>query len=227
MAGITASAQDVMTPELLWKLGRISPLGISNDGKNIIYKVSTPSMEENKSNSEFYSIPIAGGNATSIKNYSDLIQDKNKHGEWTLTNKEVKIDPTHGKDFYPELDKSEVQIFNALDYRHWDTYNDGHHNHVILTNAKNEEIDILSKEPYDCPQKPFGGDEDYIWSPDGSKVIYVCKKKTGTEYATSTNTDLYEYDIATKTTKNLTKHNQIISFSNKSNEKLRRKKSRV
>ena len=181
MAGITASAQDVMTPELLWKLGRISPLGISNDGKNIIYKVSTPSMEENKSNSEFYSIPIAGGNATSIKNYSDLIQDKNKHGEWTLTNKEVKIDPTHGKDFYPELDKSEVQIFNALDYRHWDTYNDGHHNHVILTNAKNEEIDILSKEPYDCPQKPFGGDEDYIWSPDGSKVIYVCKKKTGTE----------------------------------------------
>lgn len=47
----------------------------------------------------------------------------------------------------------------------------------------------------------------YIWSPDGSKVIYVSKKKAGTAYATSTNTDLYEYDVATKTTKNLTEDN--------------------
>ena len=65
----------------------------------------------------------------------------------------------------------------------------------------------MKDEPYDSPQKPFGGDEDYIWSPDGSKVIYVAKKKAGTAYATSTNTDLYEYDLATKTTKNLTESN--------------------
>jgi dipeptidyl aminopeptidase/acylaminoacyl peptidase len=65
----------------------------------------------------------------------------------------------------------------------------------------------MPNEPYDSPQKPFGGDEDYVWSPDGTKIIYVCKKKAGTAYATSTNTDLYEYDLATKTTKNLTEGN--------------------
>ena len=56
----------------------------------------------------------------------------------------------------------------------------------------------MPNEPYDSPQKPHGGDEDYVWSPDGTKIIYVCKKKAGTAYATSTNTDLYEYDVATK-----------------------------
>ena len=31
----TGTAQEVMTPKLLWKLGRVSALGISKDGKNI------------------------------------------------------------------------------------------------------------------------------------------------------------------------------------------------
>ena len=209
MTGLVATAQDVMTPELLWKLSRISPLGISKDGKNIIYKVSTPSMAENKSTSEFFSIPIIGGKPTSLKDYENLLTDKNKSkgGNWTLTHKEVKVNKVYGKDFYPELEKSDVQIYNSLDYRHWDTYNDGQYNHVILTNDKKEEIDIMKGEPFDCPQKPFGGDEDYIWSSDGSKVIYVSKKKEGTAYATSTNTDLYEFELATKTTKNLTEKN--------------------
>lgn len=47
MMSLTAMAQNVMTPELLWKLGRVTPLGISKDGKNVVYKVTTPSVEEN------------------------------------------------------------------------------------------------------------------------------------------------------------------------------------
>ena len=209
MISLTTTAQEVMTPELLWKLGRVSPIGISKDGKNIVYKVSTPSVEENKSNSKYYSIPISGGKALELKEHKELVSDKNSSpdGKWTLSHKEVKIEKVHGKDLYPELDKSEVQVYDALDYRHWDTYNEGMHNHVLITNVNGEEINIMKDEPYDAPQKPFGGDEDYIWSPDGLKVIYVSKKKTGTAYATSTNTNLYEYDVASKTTKNLTEQN--------------------
>lgn len=207
--GTTMSAQEVMTPEMLWQLGRVSPLGISKDGKSIIYKVSTPDMQENKSNSKVYSLSINGGNPTEIKEYADFLVDKNKSsdGNWTLSHKEVKINPVLGKDFYPELKKSDVYVYDALDYRHWDSWNEGKHNHVFITNADKKSTDIMKDEPYDSPQKPFGGDEDYIWSPDGSKVIYVAKKKAGTAYATSTNTDLYEYDLASKTTKNLTESN--------------------
>ena len=202
-------SQEIMTPELLWKLGRISPLGISNDNKNIIYKVSTPSIDENKSNSKYYSIPINGGKASELKEYTSLISDKNKSsdGKWTVSHKEVKINNTLGKDYYPTLDKSDVLIYDGLDYRHWDTYNNGNHNHVIITDDKNKEIDIMKNEPFDSPQKPFGGDEDYIWSPDGSKVIYVSKKKEKTAYAISTNTDLYEYNLKSGITENLTKSN--------------------
>ncbi|WP_395054285.1 S9 family peptidase [Flavobacterium sp.] len=212
---ITTQAQNVLTPETLWKLGRITVLGISKDKKNIVYKVATPVMEENKSTSKYYTIPILGGNATEVKETSELLLDKNisPDGQYVLSTQEVKVNKVLGKDFYPELTKSDVQIYTALDYRHWDTWNDGTVNHVFYGGipAPNVRlaapIDIMKEEPYDAPQKPFGGDEDYIWSPNSKSIIYVCKKKFGTEYAISTNTDLYEYNLETKTTKNLTENN--------------------
>lgn len=211
--GLTASAQQVMTPELLWKLGRVSTLGITKDGKNIVYKVSTPNVEENKSASKFYTIPVNGGTATEVTEYAALLNDRfiSNDGKWALTSKEVKVDKVHGKDFYPELDKSNVQVYNGLDYRHWDTYNDGTHNHVGYTKVGDKDktsfVDVMPNEPFDSPQKPHGGEEDYAWSPDGKSIVYVCKKKAGTEYATSTNTDLYEYNLDTKKTVNLTPQN--------------------
>ncbi|NDJ00071.1 S9 family peptidase [Flavobacterium sp. LaA7.5] len=212
LMGLSAAAQQHMTPELLWKLGRISPLGISKDGKNIVYKVSTPNMEENKLDSKLYSIPINGGKANEIEDYKELVTDKyiSPDGNYILMHKEVKTENVYGKDYYPELEKSTVQIYNALDYRHWDTWNDGTHNHVgyAPVNNKDNFTDIMKGEPYDSPQKPFGGEEDYTWSPDGKKIIYVSKKKAGTAYATSTNTNLYEYTLENGTTVNLTEENE-------------------
>lgn len=209
---LSASAQEVLSPETLWKLGRVTPIGISKDGKQIVYKVSTPSMEENKSNSKFYTIPVQGGTPVEVVETKDLVKDKNVSPDekYILSSDEVKVENVLGKDFYPQLDKSNVQVYNGLDYRHWDTWNDGKHNHVLLAinkPGKAKPMDIMKDEPYDCPQKPFGGDEDFIWSPDSKSVIYVSKKKAGTEYAISTNTDLYEYNIETKETKNLTESN--------------------
>ena len=211
MTILNAMAQNVMSPELLWKLGRVSALGISKDGKNIVYKVAIPSIEENKSNSKLYISPINGGNPTEVASTKELLKNKNisTDGKYIIYNEEVKIDKVHGKDSYPELDKSNVQIYNGLDYRHWDKWNEGKFNHVFFKENKEGAvgIDILKDETFDSPQKPFGGDEDYIWSPDSKSILYVCKKKAGTAYAISTNTDIYEYNIETKKTINRTEAN--------------------
>jgi dipeptidyl aminopeptidase/acylaminoacyl peptidase len=204
-------SQNTMSPELLWKLGRVTALGISKDGKNVVYSVSTPSIEENKSSSKFYTIPVIGGNATEVKDTKDLLLDKNTSpdGKYLVYTEEVKIDKVHGKDYYPELEKSNVQIYNGLDYRHWDTWNEGKFNHIFYKENKENSvgIDILKDENFDSPQKPFGGDEDYIWSPDSKSILYVSKKVAGTKYAISTNTNIYEYNLETQKTSNRTEAN--------------------
>ncbi|RTZ11293.1 S9 family peptidase [Flavobacterium sp. GSP27] len=211
MMSLNAMAQNVMTPELLWKLGRVTPLGISKDGKNVVYKVTTPSVQENKSDTKFYTLPVNGGNPTEVKDTAALLKDKNRSpdGKYIVYNEEVKMENVHGKDFYPELVKSDVQIYDGLNYRHWDTWNEGKYNHVFYKENKEGAmgIDILKGENFDSPQKPFGGDEDYIWSPDSKSILYVSKKKAGTDYALSTNTNIYEYNLKTGKTSNRTEEN--------------------
>lgn len=211
MMSLNVMAQNVMTPELLWKLGRVTPLGISKDGKNVVYKVTTPSVAENKSDTKFYTLPISGGNPVEINDTKEVLKDKNisPDGKYIVYDEEVKIDKVLGKDFYPALEKSEVQIYDGLNYRHWDTWNEGKFNHVFYKENKEGAvgIDILKGENFDSPQKPFGGDEDYIWAPDSKSILYVCKKKAGTEYAISTNTNIFEYNLETGKTSNKTEEN--------------------
>lgn len=202
------SAQENMTPEKLWSLRRVSPIGLSSDKKNFVYQVTIPNVKENKFERKFYQIPIGGGTPSEVSSdfVDRLTQKISPDGRWILTDKKVKVEKITAQDHYRDLDKSTGRLYIHLDYRHWDHFLNGDYNHPIMQSVQNptQEIDILEGKPYHCPQEPHGGAEDYIWSPDGSKILYVTKEKYGTDYVNSTNTDIFEYDVRTKQTKNLT-----------------------
>ena len=210
LLSFSAIAQNKMTAELLWKLGRVSGLGISKDGKYILYSVGTPNAAENKTSRKTYAIPVTGGNPMPVSNTDSMLTNEkiSADGKYMISSAEVKVKKLTGKENYTDLQKSNVYIFDNLNYRHWDTYEDGNFDHVMLTPLQNgvagTAIDLMPGEPYDCPQKPSGGDEDFVWNPNGKEVVYCTKKKYGTAYAISTNTDLFAYNIETGKTKNLT-----------------------
>ncbi len=95
-----------------------------------------------------------------------------------------------------------------MNYRHWDHYVESiAHPFVanVTANGIGDATDILEGEPYESPLAPFGGIEQIAWSNDSKQIAYTCRKKEGVQYAISTDADIYLYDIATKTTKNLCK----------------------
>jgi dipeptidyl aminopeptidase/acylaminoacyl peptidase len=210
LIGGTSFSQTLLTPEGLWSLGRVTGLGVSTDGKYVVYRVSTPDVSANKSNSKIYRIAITGGEPELITDTKGLLRDRSvsPDGKYSISTADVKLQKIFGKEIYPDLDKANVHVYDDLNYRHWDEWEDGAYSHVFLYTITNgiagEGQDLMKDEPFDCPQKPFGGEEDYVWSPDSKSVLYVTKKKSGTEYAISTNTDLYSYEIATGKTVNLT-----------------------
>ena len=212
---IMASAQNKMTPELLWKLGRVGGIGISKDKAFVVYVVTKPDIQGNNSSSKYYKVPISGGEAIELGDAVDslLINEKiSPDGKYLLTTEEVQVKKVHSSELYPDLPKANAYVYESLNYRHWDTWEDGKFGHVFVTPIINGRLgdakDIMPNEAFDCPQKPSGGGEDFIWNPDSKHVLYVTKKKFGKDYAISTNTDLYEYDITTGTTKNLTESNK-------------------
>ncbi len=110
-------------------------------------------------------------------------------------------------DRYPDLDKATGRMISDLMYRHWDTFVE-EIPHPFVADFDGKSIsnvsDILEGEPYECPTLPLSGIEQLSWSPDGKSILYASRKVTGREYAYSTNTDIYLYDIASKKTENLT-----------------------
>lgn len=196
----TAMGQKVMTPELLWQVKKVSPIGVTKDQKSLIYKVTSTDVKTQEDTSKTYMISLAGGKASEVKDYKSLLDDKslNKDQKYKAETDKVKLQKVFGSDYYPELEKSNVQIYNELNYRHWDTWNDGNYDHLFVSENKDNapKVDVLKDEPYAV--------SEFVWTPDGTKVLYVSKKKYGTDFALSTNTDIFQYDLATKKTTNIT-----------------------
>src|SRR5690606_38262544 len=97
-------AQDVMTPERLWQLGRLGAVGLTADGQQVIYRVTTPDIEQNTSRTITYALPVAGGTPREIATTEGLIRDKHlsPDGKYRISVREVKIHKVFGKDYYPD-----------------------------------------------------------------------------------------------------------------------------
>lgn len=153
------------------------------------------SKDGGKTWSEFYTI----GEADNIVISPD--------GQKVAFSKQVQVETVYGREKYKDTPNSTAQIYTDLNHRHWDYFNEGKYNHVFVVN-KSESVDkakdLLEGKAWDSPQRPFGGAEDFVWSPDSSKLLYVTKALRGKEYAKSTNTDIFAYDLKSGTVKNLT-----------------------
>ncbi|TXH56177.1 MAG: S9 family peptidase [Bacteroidia bacterium] len=251
-------AQKTMTPELLWKLNRLSGGEVSPDGKLVLFSIRSFNMEANKGNTELHVLDLKSGKSTQITQTESsemeaqwgkdnviwyLSSEKDGMQIWTInhdgTGKSQKsnfknielegfklspdesfvvtieavkfVDQANEK--YADLKLANARIENDLMYRHWDHFDDGLKRHLFVHYiGKNKTVDargvdILQGEAFHGILPPHGGTDNFTISNDGKKIVYASKKMNGKQFATSTNSALYEYDLSTRSSKNLTEEN--------------------
>ena len=246
-------AEDVLTPEALWAMGRIGSFAVSPDGKNAVYSVTYYSVKQNKSHSVIYAMDMATRasrlltssvksemSPTFIKNGEKVAYLSSESGSsqlWEMNvdgseRRQLSFEADDVLDYLFSPDGSKVilvkevpnhasiqandedlplssgMVCNDLMYKHWDHYTkSAPHPFVAEFDGKKVTVvcDVLEGEPYECPMLPFGGVEQLAWSPDGKSLAYTCRKKVGKDYAISTDSDIYLYDLQSRTTKNLCK----------------------
>ena len=87
--------------------------------------------------------------------------------------------------------KTSGRIYDRLFIRHWDTWKDGRRSHLfVMPSAGGEAVDVMAGMDADAPSKPFGGPEEFTFTPDGSSLVFTARVAGGAE-PWSTDFDLY------------------------------------
>lgn len=244
-----------ITPEILWKIGKLGEFDASPNQKQILYSVTYTNIEENNSYTDIY---VYDGDKKSNKQITHTKYNE-RSAAWRPDGKrisyissqtgdmqlwEMNVDGSSPKqisnikggitgykyapdlskilftipvkldttihDLHPDLPHANARIENDIMYRHWDHWHDGSYSHIQIANYSTNKLitktkDIMEGEKFDTPLQPFGGIEQIEWSPDSKSIAYTCKKQIGYEYAISTNSDIYLYNLEDSNTTNLTK----------------------
>jgi len=235
---------EVMTPELLWELGRLGSSALSSDGGHVAYVVRHYDLAENGGQSSLFVRDLESGDTRAVlrdwAGISDVQFASSPFGErvyftgrsaqegastqvWALnpvdgallqvtelvnapanlkvspTGKhiaftlDVKLDPTVNE-LYADLPKADARIIDSLMYRHWDAWHDYSYSHVhtaaIAADGRAAApVDLMEGRRVDCPVPPFGGSEQFAWSPNGKQLALTMKDVE--RWAESTDSDVY------------------------------------
>lgn len=244
----------ILTPEVMWKMGRVGGSTVSPDGKTVLYTVSYYSMKDDKSSTHIWSVPTEGGEAVQITDGagkeasiqwsadgSRIYFLSTRSGDAQLWSakpdgsdmrqlsaieggiegfgvspkedklyyiKRVQVEKRRSSEIFPDLPDSKAMIYDNLMARHWDYWDDGSYLHLFVADLQNgkvaEGVDIMEGEPWDAPMAPYFDAAEIAWNNAGTQLAYTCKKMTGKQYALSTNSDIYLYDLASNKTINIT-----------------------
>ena len=252
-----------LTPEVMWKMGRIGEYALSADGNTLLYTLTRYNMAENKGVKVIVSRDLVTGEERELTDCTasssspvwsadgkDIWFATSRSGDMQLwkmqadgsqpkqiSNIEGGIEGfgiapdekhiyytqfVHAKDInsedvHKDMGKSGARIYDDLMVRHFDYWDKGDYLHIfvadLLANGVGSGKDITGEDAaWDTPLAPYFDHEEIAWSPDGKQLAYTCKPLTGAEYAVSTDSDVYVYDLESGTTKNICKGNKEFAF---------------
>lgn len=252
-----------LTPEVMWKMGRVGAHALSPDGATLLYTLTRYNMAENRGVTIIVSCDIATGEERYLtdtsSNSASPVWSTDGKSIWFASNRSgdmqlwkmladgsqpeqissieggiegfgiapdekhlfytqhIKAKDINSSDIHQDMSKSKARIYDDLMVRHWDYWDSGKYLHIFVAdlceNGVGEGKDIIGKDvAWDAPLAPYFDHAEIAWSPDGKQLAYTCKPLTGAEYAVSTDSDIFIYNLEDGQTRNICKGNKKFAF---------------
>ncbi len=180
----------------------------SKDGKTLYF------LSARTGTVQIFSLSMAGGEAQQVTHFPVSIGNLKLSPKGTFFSFTANVYPDTSKlckvadrDKKTAASKCSAKVYTELFVRHWDKWENGKWNHVFyMPVAGGKPVDIMEGLNGNCPSEPFGGPEEYNWSPDEKTIAFTTK--LGRDRAWTTNFDVYAYNLASKARTDLTSANK-------------------
>ena len=182
----------------------------SADGRKIYF------LSDRSGSMQVWRMNAAGGDATQVtgsgggEGVPDVegfgVSPDEKHIWWVQA---VQTARRKSSDVYKDMDKSKARIYDDLMARHWDYWDEGSYRHIFIGELGKGLVtggtDIMPDAQWDAPLAPYFDMAEIAWNNAGTMLAYTCKPLTGTEYAVSTDSDIFVYVLESGVTQNICK----------------------
>ena len=179
----------------------------SEDGEQIYF------LSDRSGSSQIWSMNLEGKELKQVSAFEKDVEAYgiSPRGDKLFYVQRVQVCDRKSSDVYEDAPKSKAKIYDDLMCRHWNYWDEGSYVHIFVgdmsSNGKaSEGVDIIGAESaWDAPLAPFFDGDEIAWSADGAKLAYTCKPLTGYEYAISTDSDIFIYDVESGQSQNICK----------------------
>ena len=182
----------------------------SADGRKIYF------LSDRSGSMQVWRMNAASGDATQVtgsgggEGVPDVegfgVSPDEKHIWWVQA---VQTARRKSSDVYEDMDKSKARIYDDLMARHWDYWDEGSYRHIFIGELGKGLVtggtDIMPDAQWDAPLAPYFDMAEIAWNNAGTMLAYTCKPLTGTEYAVSTDSDIFVYVLESGVTQNICK----------------------
>ena len=177
----------------------------SADGRMLYF------LSDRSGDTQLWRVPVTGGSPVQVSDIEGGIESFGiaPSGDKLFYVKRVQVGKTKSSDIYEDMAESRAKIYDDLMARHWNYWDDGSYLHIFVAGfdgrSLKDDRDIMEGEMWDAPMAPYFDEAEIAWNNAGTALAYTCKKQTGLDYAVSTDSDIYVYDVADGTTANICK----------------------
>jgi len=199
--------RDMAPPKQLTPAGwSVNSASLSADGRTVYF------LSGKNGSQQLYAMPVAGGAPRQLTDFALDVDgyhvspqdDRVLFSTAAFQDCGSDLGCTAARLKEREAAKNSGVVFESMFVRHWDTWADGRRNTLFVAplpaagaGPVKGASAISATLAGDAPSKPFGGNDDFTWSPDGTSVV-ASIRVAGNEEPWSTNFDLYQLDAAGK-----------------------------